>query len=294
MRISSIAIGVCFAALSACGAKDEGTGVAPPVAPTVAPTAAPATRAASQEENAIDAAPQAAFAPPPADRTPLVAAPPEPSVAGPANAMEICGEVATLANATRARGERFFAIEGANGVIAAPDWRTLDAASNIELIADGLYDGWCASPARVNEAIGAPFSTAERNDCMATRKTQIRDSFAGAARLQSAMIDIDRDGDEEATYQVFADPARAYAADAADILWNLQPRIFVSATADPETHQALQKTLFAPEASLFLRDGDLYALRAWPDARDRYEVFKVMSAAGRLAQLPLCQLKTEG
>jgi hypothetical protein len=225
---------------------------------------------------------------------PLALRPATDAPAAPEAARLACDDVLAIANAAREAGGRFFAVTASSGAIAVPDWRSLDAASNTELVIDGLYDGWCEEPARTNDATGAPLTDDERAACHASRKAGLKPLLKGAPRLDVAMIDVDRDGDEEKTYQLSADPAIALTGDRSWTLWNLQPRIFVSAEEDPETHRQLHRTLFAPEASLFFREGELFALRAWNGMPDRYEIFLVRSAAGRLGQIPLCELTAAG
>ncbi len=211
----------------------------------------------------------------------------------PAHDTEVCGDVLAVANEVRARGERFIAISAAAGGLSIPEWSPLDDRENVELIVDGLYDGWCDDPIRVNPESRAAFSDAERAACRDERKARIRATLAGEGRLESAQVDIDRDGAAETVYQYFPDPASA-GADEDWILWNLAPRIFVSPADSPEAHRQLHRTLFAPVASLFYREGKLYALAPMSGSADRYQIFLVMASAGRLGQIPLCELWIEG
>ncbi|NWG92994.1 MAG: hypothetical protein HXY21_10890 [Parvularculaceae bacterium] len=223
----------------------------------------------------------------------LFIAPPEATPPMPAKDTEVCDDVLQIANGVRATGARFYAIAKAQGAIRPPDWTPADIAGSGDLIAEGLYDGWCEAPERVNPATRAAFTEAERADCRSERTSKTRAAIAGDGRLESAPIDIDRDGDVETVYQYLPGAASA-GTDPNWMDWNLAPRIFVSPQADAGTHRQLHKTVFAPVASLFFRNGELYSLQPMSGAADRYQIFWVMASAGRLGQIPLCELKAEG
>ncbi len=210
-----------------------------------------------------------------------------PNVAG------VCEAVLSMANAQRARGELFFEIAAASGDIGAPAWSSMDSSANARLIAQGLYDGWCEAPARVNPSNGKAFSKEDVAACRQGRMAEINELLRGETRLEKAAIDINRDGVEETIYQFHADPAMAGRSGEEWLLWNLQPRIFFSAVENDELHKQLHATTFAPEASIFLRDDKIFALRAWNGDPDRFEIFWIRPTLGRIGEIPLCQMTAE-
>lgn len=260
---------------AACGAPDSREGPASKTAGEPA-AVAPASKEAAKPELIVD-------------QPTLVVAPPEDVAPMPAPYTDVCSEAVDLANAVRGRGEQFFSVSEAYGELAPPAWSPLVASRNEALIVDGLYDGWCEAPERVDPQTRAPFSDAERASCQEQRKSTIRTAVSGAARLEAAVVDIDRDGDAETVYQLFPDPALA-GDDPAWIDFNLAPRIFVSPDADAQTHRQLHQTVFAPVASLFYRKDQLYALQPMGGSANRYQIFLITAAGGRLGQIPLCEL----
>ncbi len=272
------AVSVVFLA-TGCGAADE----------RVASQAAPAT---GEENSAAGGKANPAQPEQAATVAPLVVIASD----GPAmseSARSVCDEVMKIANERRESGEIFYSIAASRGDISIPHWSPLDVKINENLIVEGLYDGWCEAPARVNPSTSAAFTEADIALCREERLAGVRELLAGEPRLEQAELDIDRDGDADAVYQLHPDPAFADRSGEAWVLWNLQPRIFVSAEENPDLHRQLHKTIFAPEASLFLRGGELYALRAWNGEADRFEIFEIRRTQGRLGQAPLCLLTTE-
>jgi hypothetical protein len=287
-RISVLA-GLAFLAVG-CGVSNEKQ-------ESGAPEAAGPARGEAAESLAESGAPAGAdieTAAPAARAQPaLLIAPPEDTAPMPVKDTVVCGDVLAIANGVRATGARFYSISKAQGAIRPPEWASADIVGSRDLIVEGLYDGWCEAPERVNPATRAAFTEVERADCRSERTAKAKAAIAGDARLQSATIDIDRDGDDETVYQ-YLPGATSAGTDPDWTDWNLAPRIFVSPETDAETHRQLHKTVFAPVASLFFRNDELYALQPMSGAADQYQIFWVMASAGRLGQIPLCELKAEG
>ena len=285
MAKRGVVAGLAFLA-AGCGVSDNGQETAPPEAADE--SAESFAESGGAPTAAIEGAATAARVQPT-----LFIAPPEDTSPMPAKDTEVCGDVLAIANGVRATGVRFHSIANAQGAIRPPDWASADIVSSRDLIVEGLYDGWCEAPERVNPATRAAFTKAERADCRSERTAKAQAAIAGDARLQSASIDIDRDGDDETVYQ-YLPGATSAGTDPDWIDWNLAPRIFVSPETDAETHRQLHKTVFAPVASLFFKDDELYSLQPMSGAADRYQIFWVTASLGRLGQIPLCELKAEG